>query len=147
MGTRISARTSTSPFARAVSGGNANGCRRALGQATTWTTAATASRQLRPLLGVGRYRLFGSATLALARLPNVDQVYKRVHALQSVKCRCGSLKPGGKPFCPSCYHMLPKQLRTALWALMGDGYEEAYDVAAAWIDYASWHDEAVRLRA
>lgn len=75
------------------------------------------------------------------------ELLARVHQLQSIKCRCGSLKISGKPFCPACYHRLPKNLRTALWALMGDGYEEAFDVAAAWIDFACWQEEAARLRA
>lgn len=77
----------------------------------------------------------------------MEALIVRVHQLQSIRCRCGQLKISGKPFCPSCYHALPKGLRTALWALMRDGYEEAYDCAAAWLDWQHWQDEATRLRA
>lgn len=48
-------------------------------------------------------------------------------------CRCGNRKRPGHTFCKSCFFSLPKRMQTALYKRMGEGYEEAYAAAAAWL--------------
>lgn len=57
-----------------------------------------------------------------------------VHELAGTRCRCGKTKRGGETFCRSCYYRLPPPYRRALYALLGDGYEEAYAAAVGVLD-------------
>jgi hypothetical protein len=47
-------------------------------------------------------------------------------------CVCGAVKAKKTAFCGTCYHALPEDLRQGLWALVGNGFEAAYESA---IDY------------
>ena len=51
--------------------------------------------------------------------------------LQDTKCRCGNQKARGNTFCSGCYYQLPPEMRRALYQRIGEGYEEAYENAAA----------------
>lgn len=50
--------------------------------------------------------------------------------LKSDKCRpCGGKKKPMNTFCRKCFYRLPKEMRTALYQHIGDGYEAAYNAA------------------
>lgn len=51
--------------------------------------------------------------------------------LQGTVCRCGGTKQAGNTFCRGCFYSLPKPLRGALYRRVGQGYEQAYQAAAA----------------
>lgn len=46
-------------------------------------------------------------------------------------CRCGREKRRGETVCRRCYYALPAPYRRALYARIGEGYEEAYQAAVA----------------
>lgn len=50
------------------------------------------------------------------------------------QCRCGSIKRSGETFCKKCYFTLTRDLRSQLYKLMGDGYEESYQEAVKFLD-------------
>ena len=54
--------------------------------------------------------------------------------LASEKCHCGAYKAKGRSFCFKCYHLLPESLKGRIWLRIGNGYEEAYDAAAKFLD-------------
>lgn len=62
------------------------------------------------------------------------EVRKMVRELQSNRCRCGNAKEDMNTFCGSCYRKLPKSMRNRLWKRIGEGYEEAYRAACAFLD-------------
>lgn len=45
-------------------------------------------------------------------------------------CRCGKQKRRRQTFCRACYYSLPHTMRRALYNLVGEGYEQAYQAAA-----------------
>ena len=57
-----------------------------------------------------------------------------VKELAGTTCRCGAEKEAHKTLCRGCYYRLPKGLRNALYRLLGEGYEEAYEAAARFLD-------------
>jgi hypothetical protein len=47
--------------------------------------------------------------------------------LMGVECKgCSGSKPSGMSHCRRCYFKLPKELRSRLYARIGQGYEAAY---------------------
>lgn len=56
-----------------------------------------------------------------------------IQELRSEECACGRTKRPRYSFCYTCYQLLPDDMRKDLWSYMGDGYEEAYDSAVAWL--------------
>ena len=57
-----------------------------------------------------------------------------VDRLRSLKCRCDNKKRYAESFCYSCYKALPKDLRSALYNGLTEGYERAYESAVTWLD-------------
>lgn len=53
--------------------------------------------------------------------------------LQGTVCRCGRHKRSGETFCSRCYFRLPPPLRSPLYRRVGDGYDEAYSAAVAYL--------------
>lgn len=53
--------------------------------------------------------------------------------LMSEGCLCGKPKKRKYSFCPRCYYSLPRHMREDLYQLIGDGYEEAFEAAVAWL--------------
>jgi hypothetical protein len=51
--------------------------------------------------------------------------------LAGTTCRCGRPKRRRETFCRDCYYRLGPPQRRALYALVGEGYEEAYEAAVA----------------
>ncbi len=51
--------------------------------------------------------------------------------LDSEECQCGRTKKSRMSFCYTCYKSLPRDIQRALYALIGSGYEEAYEEAVA----------------
>jgi len=49
-------------------------------------------------------------------------------------CRCGRPKEPNNTFCGKCYWALGHNQRRALYKRFGEGYEEAYAAAAAFLD-------------
>jgi hypothetical protein len=49
--------------------------------------------------------------------------------LRSSTCRCGATKSRMQSLCRRCYGRLPRRLQHALYDLVGNGYEEAYEAA------------------
>jgi hypothetical protein len=56
-----------------------------------------------------------------------------VAQLAAVGCICGDPKDTRRTFCKRCYYALPPRLRSALYAKLGHGYEEAVDEAEAFL--------------
>ena len=46
---------------------------------------------------------------------------------------CGGVKRPKMSHCGKCYWRLPKQMRTDLYKRFGEGYEEAFTAASAWL--------------
>jgi hypothetical protein len=57
-----------------------------------------------------------------------------VRELRGEVCRCGERKTPMQTFCKGCYFALPRLLRQRLYDRVGEGYEEAYQAAAGWLD-------------
>jgi hypothetical protein len=53
--------------------------------------------------------------------------------LRGTVCRCGRTKQMKQTFCPTCYLALPRAKRLALYSRFGEGYEEAYATAVAYL--------------
>lgn len=53
--------------------------------------------------------------------------------LMSTTCQCGALKRTKFTFCPKCYFFLPRRLRFNLYQPLGNGYEDAYQEAVAYL--------------
>lgn len=62
-----------------------------------------------------------------------DETKFYIQELRGEECACGAWKKSGFAFCFACYHALPFDIRDELWNRMGDGYEEAYDIAIKWL--------------
>ena len=58
---------------------------------------------------------------------------KLLDELQGMQCACGAPKVPKHTFCRPCYYMLPPRLRRALYKRFLEGYESAYDEAAAFL--------------
>ncbi len=56
-----------------------------------------------------------------------------VSELNGRECRCGHPKKARQTFCRDCYYRLPRAMRQALYDLVGNGYEEAYEQAAGFL--------------
>lgn len=54
--------------------------------------------------------------------------------LRSEECQCGRAKKRGWALCHKCYSSLPHEMQIALYRQIGDGYEEAYEEAVAWLN-------------
>ena len=59
-----------------------------------------------------------------------------VKELAATVCRCGNRKASGNTFCGRCYFKLPKTTRAALYRRVGQGYEQAYNDAAGYLENA-----------
>lgn len=60
-----------------------------------------------------------------------DRRRRLVDELSGDTCQCGKPKQRMNTFCRSCYYSLSPAQRKALYHRIGEGYEEAYDVAIA----------------
>lgn len=49
-----------------------------------------------------------------------------IQELVGTDCVCGARKPSQMTHCRKCYFALPEPARSALYSLVGHGYEEAY---------------------
>jgi len=56
-----------------------------------------------------------------------------LNELAGAECACGSPKIPRQSFCRACYYLLPPRLRRPLYKRIGEGYEQAYDEAAAFL--------------
>ena len=56
-----------------------------------------------------------------------------IKEFKSNECVCGGTKRPGSSFCYTCFKALPSTYQHALYQKMGDGYEEAYEDAVAWL--------------
>ena len=64
--------------------------------------------------------------------------------LRGTVCQCGGRKKSRETFCRSCYKLLPRAARRALYSRIGSGYEEAYASALDCLAVARHHDEPRR---
>jgi hypothetical protein len=53
--------------------------------------------------------------------------------LKSEECFCGKTKKPRMSFCYRCYKSLPGDMQKDLYQPLGNGYEEAYEEAVAWL--------------
>ena len=56
-------------------------------------------------------------------------INESVDILKSAVCRCGRAKKYRTAFCRDCYWKLPPAIRQALYAAVGCGFEQAYELA------------------
>ncbi len=54
--------------------------------------------------------------------------------LFSDECFCGETKKPRTALCGKCYYRLPASMRKNLYLQVGNGYEDAYEEAVAWLD-------------
>ena len=57
-----------------------------------------------------------------------------IEILKNNQCRCGEGKLPRMAFCRDCFYKLPNAIRKALYARVGFGFEQAYDLAARTLD-------------
>ena len=57
-----------------------------------------------------------------------------VNVLKSPECQCGRTKKPGRALCWPCYQPLPRYMQDDLHQSLGDGFEEAYEAAVAWLN-------------
>lgn len=69
-------------------------------------------------------------------------VRELLQELGGLVCRCGRRKGARKTFCPTCFARLPRDLQRPLYRRIGEGYEEAYEAAAAVVDRHKAEDDA-----
>lgn len=63
-------------------------------------------------------------------------------SLRSKVCpACAGPKGAAKTFCFPCYHRLPAAMRSALYARLRAGYEEAVVDALRYLDAETFHTE------
>jgi hypothetical protein len=58
--------------------------------------------------------------------------------LMSNECACGYPKKRKQSFCYKCFKSLPEEMQKALYRLIGNGYEPAYDEALAYLEMYVW---------
>ena len=70
------------------------------------------------------------------RSPNEEAEYQLMlfrrklnQELLGEQCRCGSKKRRTSTFCKPCYLSLPEEVRSGLKKRLGEGYEDAYQMA------------------
>jgi hypothetical protein len=68
------------------------------------------------------------------RKGKVERQTQLLRELRSLKCFCGARKSSNWTFCRADYLSLPSSLRDDLYSHFGQGYEEAYDSARAWLE-------------
>jgi hypothetical protein len=61
-----------------------------------------------------------------------------VETRKAEECLCGREKSSGRSFCYHCYKELPGDMQKALYRQIGDGYEEAFEDAVAWLQTEVW---------
>ena len=69
-----------------------------------------------------------------------------VGVLRSNECACGNEKhptiirgrPVNVAFCGQCYQRLPRFMQRKLWYRLGQGFEEAYEEAHAFLQAHIW---------
>ena len=71
---------------------------------------------------------------------------KLVRELRGTGCRCGRVKLAGRTFCKACYQTLPKDLQTALYRRLSNGYEQAVDEALAFLVVREMHGNPKRIQ-
>jgi hypothetical protein len=71
---------------------------------------------------------------------------KLVRELRGTRCRCGRVKLAGRTFCIACYRALPKDLQTALYHRLSNGYEQAVDNALAFLVVQEMHGNSERAK-
>lgn len=62
-----------------------------------------------------------------------EERLQMLNDLKGVKCYCGARKAKMQTFCRQHYSSLPPQMRSVLYQRFGEGYEEAYTKALAWL--------------
>jgi len=70
--------------------------------------------------------------------PLPDQSWKKqknfyIRMLASEECFCDREKKHGYAFCYDCYKQLPPEMQKALYQLVGQGFEGAYEDAVKWL--------------
>jgi len=59
---------------------------------------------------------------------------------RSEECLCGRPKKGGNAFCWACWSQLPEEMQGGLYRGIGQGYEEAFEVAVSWLQLTVWEE-------
>jgi hypothetical protein len=54
---------------------------------------------------------------------------KLIEEFKGTVCRCGGKKRAKQSTCTTCYSVLPRHLKNAIYRRFGHGYEEAYTEA------------------
>ena len=62
-----------------------------------------------------------------------EREYQAVRVLSERECWCGRPKRRKNGFCWPCWNRLPKDLKAALTAMVGNGFEGAYFESLAWL--------------
>ena len=73
-----------------------------------------------------------------------DEQIDLVRWLASEECRCGKTKVARQTFCRWCYAILPREMQRALYARIGQGYEQAFAAAVDFLDEREREQERKR---
>jgi len=68
--------------------------------------------------------------LSVPFLPSIRDCYA---ILVSTRCCCHKSKNVRQSFCVNCYACLPMDMQRALYKRIGQGFQEAYAAARAWL--------------
>ena len=58
--------------------------------------------------------------------------------LSGNECACGKTKKRGQTFCYNCFKSLPKELQSALYKRIGQGYRTAREEAGKYLEVDVW---------
>ena len=67
------------------------------------------------------------------KLAKLEQELEAARALKSEECQCGRVKRRRHAFCYPCWSRLPRELHSGLRLEVGEGFEETYHQALAWL--------------
>jgi hypothetical protein len=67
------------------------------------------------------------------KLARLERELEAARALQSEECRCGRAKRRKHAFCHPCWSRLPREFHSGLRLNVGEGFEDTYREALAWL--------------
>ena len=68
------------------------------------------------------------------KLARLERELEAARALKSEECQCGRSKRRRHAFCYLCWSRLPREFHSGLRLKVGEGFEEAYHQALAWLN-------------
>ena len=67
------------------------------------------------------------------KLAKLERELEAARVLRSEECQCGRSKRMSHAFCYPCWSRLPRDFQSGLRLSVGEGFEETYHKARAWL--------------